>query len=248
MSAAVVVLLLACTLIVGALIGSVGVGGVLLAPALAFLAGLDVHEAMGTSMCAFLFTGVTGTASFSRRGSLDWSAGGRLAVGAIPGVLAGAWANGLFSEEALKLMLAVLLIATGIYAVAGSREAAERRAPGAAALTAVGVAVGFGSGLTGTGGPVLAVPSLLLLGFPALATVAISQLAQLPIAGFGTLGFLLYGRVDLLLGAGLGLVASVGVLAGARIAHAVPAAMLRRGCAAACVAAGIAIGVAVAAG
>ena len=59
---------------------------------------------------------------------------------------------------------------------------------------------------------------------------------------------MLYGRVDLLLGVGLGLLASVGVLAGARIAHAVPGATLRLGCAVACMVAGIAIAVAVAAG
>jgi uncharacterized membrane protein YfcA len=80
MSPPVIALLLACTLLVGALIGSVGIGGVLLAPALAFLGGLDVHEAMGTSMWAFVFTGIAGTASFSRRGSLDWAAGSRLRV------------------------------------------------------------------------------------------------------------------------------------------------------------------------
>jgi uncharacterized membrane protein YfcA len=44
---------------------------------------------------------------------------------------------------------------------------------------------------------------------------------------FPTAGYLLYGSVDFFLGTTMGLVAVVGVVVGARIAHAAPAAMLR---------------------
>ena len=244
MSLPVVALLFVCALIVGVLIGTVGIGGVLLAPALTFLAGVDVHEAMGTSMCAFVLTGVAGTASYARRGTLDWGTGARLGAGAMPGALVGAWANGLLSDQTLKVVLAVLLVATGAYALTGVREAPAGGMPRGAVLAGVGLAIGAGSALTGTGGPVLTVPALLLLGVPALATVGVSQLVQLPIAAFGALGFALYGEVDLLLGLALGVVASGGVLLGAHIAHAVPAAWLRRGVAAACVLAGVTIAIA----
>ncbi len=85
-------------------------------------------------------------------------------------------------------------------------------------------------------------PTLLFLGVPALRAVGISQLVQIPVAGFGTLGFLLSGDVDLLLGLGLGVVASLGVGIGSRIAHAVPASTLRRVVAIACVVVGVAMG------
>lgn len=243
MSAILVVLLVVSTLVIGALIGSVGIGGVLLTPALTYLAGFDVHVAMATSLWAFVFTGIAGTATYSRRGTLEWGPGARLCLGAIPGALAGAWANGLLSQGVLKLVLAVLLIATGLYAVAGGRDGRARRELGAPAMIGVGLAVGFGSALTGTGGPVLVVPTLLLLGVPALTTVGIGQLAQLPVASFGTLGFLLSGEVDLLLGLGLGVVACFGVLLGAGIAHAARGSTLRRVVAVACMAAGVAIAV-----
>jgi uncharacterized membrane protein YfcA len=233
--------------VVGVLIGSVGIGGVLLTPALTYLAGFDVHVAMGTSLCAFLFTGIVGTAAYARRGTLEWASGIRLSLGAVPGALLGAWANGLLSQTALKLILAVLLVATGVQAVAGARDSgAPVRRLGNGTLAVVGLGIGFGSALTGTGGPVLVVPALLLLGVPALVAVGMSQLAQLPVAGFGTLGFLLYGEVDLLAGIGLGALAAAGVVAGARIAHAVPAATLRRLVAIACIGAGVAIAVATA--
>jgi uncharacterized membrane protein YfcA len=241
LGAVLVVLLVVATLVVGGLIGSVGIGGVLLTPALTYFAGVDVHVAMATSMWAFVFTGIAGTATYARRGSLEWGPGARVCVGAIPGALVGAWANGLLSDGSLKLILAVLLIATGLYAVAGAHDGRARRELGTPAIVGVGLGVGFGSALTGTGGPVLVVPTLLLLGVPALTTVGIGNLVQLPVAGFGTLGFLIAGEVDLLLGLGLGLLAALGVLVGARIAHAAPAARLRRVVAVACIAAGLAI-------
>ena len=94
-------------------------------------------------------------------------------------------------------------------------------------LVPIGVIVGFGSALTGTGGPVLLVPLLVSLRMPVLSAVGASQPIQLPVAAFATIGYFLYGRVDFTLGAVLGLVAVAGVVMGTRIAHAVPARTLR---------------------
>lgn len=54
-------LLLLVAFLVGALIGAVGIGGILLIPALTALAGLVIHEAMATALFTFLFTGFLGT-------------------------------------------------------------------------------------------------------------------------------------------------------------------------------------------
>jgi uncharacterized membrane protein YfcA len=227
--------------VIGALVGTVGIGGVLLAPALTYLAGVDIHVAMATSMWAFVFTGIAGTAVYSRRGTLDWSSGARMSLGLVPAALLGGWANGLLSQGALKLILTVLLVATGLYALSAAPPEGGGRVLSGRGLGLVGLGVGFGSGITGTGGPVLTVPTLLFLGVPALRTVGVSQLVQIPVAGFGTLGFLLSGHVDLLLGLVLGLVASVGVGVGAPIAHAAPARTLRRVVAIACIVVGVAV-------
>lgn len=238
---AIVVAMVLLTAIVGALIGAVGIGGVLLTPALVYVVGMDIHRAMGTSMLAFVVTGIVGTASYARRGSLEWAAGARIAAGAVPGALLGAWANGLLPEAVLKVILAILLMAIGLYTVTDAGHRRPAQTPRPSLLAAVGVAIGFGSALTGTGGPVLAVPTLLLLGLAPLPAVAISQLCQLPVAIFGTVGFMLYGRVDVALGLGLGVLAGGAVIVGARIAHAAPAARLRTAVALACIGAGIAI-------
>ena len=97
-----------------------------------------------------------------------------------------------------------------------------------AILVLIGVGVGFGSALTGTGGPVLLVPTLLLFGFMSLSAVGISQVIQIPIAVMATIGFMLFGQIDFLLGLTLGIVQAVGVIIGGTIAHALPQARLRQ--------------------
>ena len=51
--------------------------------------------------------------------------------------------------------------------------------------------VRFGSSLSGTGGPLLLIPSLLLLNFPVMVAVGLSMAIQIPIAPFATLGHVL---------------------------------------------------------
>ena len=52
---------------VGTLIGAVGIGGILLIPALTAFAGLPIHAAMATALFTFAFTGITGTVRSEER-------------------------------------------------------------------------------------------------------------------------------------------------------------------------------------
>jgi uncharacterized membrane protein YfcA len=69
--------------------------------------------------------------------------------------------------------------------------------------------------MTGTGGPVLLVPVLLVLGMAPVTAIAASQVIQLPLVGFAVLGYATTGSVDYGLGTRLGVLAAVGVVAGA---------------------------------
>ncbi|MSQ63509.1 MAG: hypothetical protein EXR33_06705 [Betaproteobacteria bacterium] len=72
---------LACA--VGFFIGSVGVGGILLIPPLAFLGDVSIHEASATALFTFFFTGVYGTWLFQRRGSIEWRIAAPVCVGSV---------------------------------------------------------------------------------------------------------------------------------------------------------------------
>ena len=221
--------MLVAALLVGLLIGCVGIGGVLMTPSLVYVGGLGFHLAAATSMWAFLFCGAAGTSIYFGRGSIDWRMAAWLGASVVPTALAGAWANVALPEGVLMALLALLMVATGADALLrGAGGEQEARRFGVAALLAVGAFVGFGSALTGTGGPVLLVPVLLLLRAPVLAAVGAAQAVSLPVVAFSTAGYVLYGSVDFVLGTALGLVAVVGVVVGARGAHVAKAATLRR--------------------
>ena len=236
------IMLLVSALIVGVLVGCVGIGGVLLPPALTYVGGLDLHMAMATSMWSFLFTGVVGTMAYSRRNSIDWRMVLWLGAGIVPAAMLGALSNAALPAEVLMVLLATLITATGVNAFAQA-PSAERAAHsfGSLLLLLIGAVVGFGSALTGTGGPVLLVPILVFLRAPTLSAIGVSQVVQIPMAIFSTLGYVLFGQVDFYLGTTLGLVAATGVIIGASIAHAVPILTLRRIVAVSLIGAGILI-------
>ncbi len=93
--------MLVSALVVGLLIGCVGIGGVLMTPALVYVGGLGFHLAAATSMWAFLFAGAAGTSIYARHGSIDWRLAAWLGVGVVPAAFAGAGANVALPERLL---------------------------------------------------------------------------------------------------------------------------------------------------
>lgn len=229
---------------VGVLIGAVGIGGILLIPALAAFAGLGIQEAMATALFTFTFTGITGTVMFQRRGSIDWRLTTPVCLGAILFAFLGAWINSLTKPTALAIILAGVIIFAGIYTLAtwhGLKQPAfhgDNRAQ-QTLLAAIGSISGFGSGLTGVGGPALSVPLMVLFGFPALASIGASQVIQIIAAISGTLGNLRFGAVNFKVAAVVTLLEITGVFVGARIVHAINAEALRKFVATLCILVGV---------
>ena len=229
---------------VGALIGAVGIGGVLLIPALTAFAGLGIHEAMATALFTFTFTGITGTVIFQRRGSIDWRITAPVCAGALPFAFVGAWLNSHTRPTVLALLLAAVIIFAGVYTLAtwrGMRDPAFHGKHGLQRLllTAIGAVAGLGSGWTGVGGPALSVPLMVLAGFPALISIGASQVIQIIAAVSGTLGNLSFGAVDFTIAAVVTALEIAGVYVGARIAHAVSPGPLKRFVAWLCIVVGI---------
>jgi uncharacterized membrane protein YfcA len=213
----------------GTLIGCVGIGGVIVVPALVYLAGLPVPTAIAAAMGAFVVSGAIGLYAYAKAGSIRWSEAAWASLGALPCAFAGALAVPSVPAPWLELAIGVLASGTGLYVLAErrARRAERARLPGAPALTGIGAAAGVVSALTGTGGPLAILPALLALGAPTLAALGVAQAIQLPIAAAATAGHWLVGSLDLSLTAALAAGIALGTWQGARAAHALPTAKLR---------------------
>lgn len=221
--------LLCAGLLTGTLIGTVGIGGILLSPLLSYLLGIDLHLAMAVSSWSFLFTGISGTITYASKGTITWRMVRWLSIGIIPAALLGARTNSILPTAALTICLATLIVFSGVNALYRQpRITGTRQRLSNPMLLIIGSSVGFGSALTGTGGPVLLVPILVFLNIPPLTAIGVSQAIQLPIAIFASTGFYLYGQIDFKLGTALGIIQTLGVVGGAWVAHRLPSAWLRK--------------------
>lgn len=236
-------LLLAVSVAVGISIGAVGIGGILLIPALSAFGGLGVHQAMATALFTFFFTGLAGAFMFQRRGSIDWRLTVPVSIGALCCGFLGAWANSRLGGVALTLILAAVIAFAGVYTLTSHRR--ERRPPldghpsaQLALLAGVGAFVGFGSGLTGVGGPAISVPVMVMFGFDPLATIGVSQVVQILASVSGTAANVGYGTIDFAIALPVTVAQIVGVPLGVRIVHSVDARLLRRAVALLCIAVG----------
>lgn len=222
------VLLLAA--IAGLLIGCVGIGGVILVPALSFIGGVPVHTAIPAAVAAYLVSGLVGSITYYRAGSVSWGLSLPLAIGAMPASFAGALVSGAAPASVIELCIGLLTGASGINAFVnrGGATGDANREPGWQVLVVAGAVTGFLSALTGTGGPLVLVPILMWMRCPILPAVGLAQVIQLPIALLATAGNLGVGEIDIPLAVTLAVGLAAGTWGGAHIAHQVPRETLRR--------------------
>jgi hypothetical protein len=214
--------------VAGVLIGCIGVGGVLLVPGLSLL-GIDVHAAIAASLFSFIFSGVVGVFLFARRGVIPLREALWFGAGAAPGALAGALLVARLGGELLLGLVGAAVLLAGVRTIASPLpRGGGGSLPGRPLLLPLGAAIGAASALTGTGGPLLAVPLLLALRVPALPAVGLAQAIQVPIALTASAGALWTATLDLRLGAVLAVAVAAGTALGARLAAALPLALLTR--------------------
>ncbi len=212
----------------GLMIGCIGIGGVILVPALVFLAGIAIQIAISAAMFAYILSGLVATLVFARNKSIDWRMASSLCLGGTPAAFAGAWAVSIFDGWVLAGGLGLLTLLSGLNSLRQRiRADADRASLPHGVLLLVGTVTGFLSSVTGTGGPLLLVPILLSMRLGVLASVALSQVFQLPIAIAATAGNIVYGKLDFVLGVILAASLSGGSFFGAKLGHAVPRAALR---------------------
>lgn len=232
----------------GLLAGLLGLGGgVIVVPAL--LAAFSVQGvagqhsmqlALGTSLATICFTSLSSVRAHHRRGAVDFGIVRGITPGILAGSFGGSWAAAALPGQLLKAGFAVFLCFVCVRMLTHRERASTRGLPGFGGMTAVGLGIGALSAIVGIGGGTLTIPFMTRCGVPMHRAVGTSAAIGFPIALAGALGYIVnglavaglptptFGYVYLPALAGIALASVLVAPLGARLAHALPVAALRR--------------------
>ena len=222
--------------VVGMLVGATSTGGgALLTPALVLIARVPPSIAIGSDVLIASGMKLFGGGFYALRREVHWPTVGRLAVGSIPGATVGISILNRIPLDLLETWLTrglgVVLITAGAALFLRMSLAGQIR-PTELPPTAVTIALSFVTGLlvsmtsVGSGSLLLCI---LALGYPlsARTTVGTDLVHALALSVTASIGHAVAGRVDVGLALTVLLGGVPGVLAGARLATAVPERPLR---------------------
>lgn len=232
----------------GVLAGLLGVGGgVVIVPALALsfgwlaLPGDHLMQlAVGTSLATIVTTSLSSIRAHHKRGAVIWPVVAKITPGIVLGAILGALIADSISSEALRIVFGTFLLIASAHMLFGRPPAPHRDLPGSGGLVTAGGVIGSFSALVGIGGGTLTVPFLAWCNTEMKRAVATSAACGLPIAVAGSLSFVIAGlnETDLpdwstgyLYWPGFVGIAAASALSaplGARLAHSLPTATLKR--------------------
>lgn len=239
---------LAVGVAVGILAGLLGIGGgMIIIPALLWMFhwqqiadSIAVQLAVGTSLAIIVLTASSSALAHHRRGAVSWSVFSRLTPGIIIGGLLGAVIADQLPGAVLQNIVGVFALAVGMQALFGANPAPGRTLPGRIGLGVAGSTIGLISSLVGVGGGALTVPFLSWCNVPIHRAIATSAACGLAIAITGTVGYIITGwhsgeLPDYSLGyiylpgfIGIATASALFAPLGARLAHALQPAVLKR--------------------
>lgn len=234
--------------VAGLLAGMLGVGGgLIIVPILTFIFAASgfapdyiLHLALGTSLATITVTSISSARAHHRHGAVNWEAVRRIAPGIAFGCLVGAWVAAQLDIRPLKWLFVAFEFYVGTQMLLRFAPQPHRSFPGMMGMSLMGTAIGLLSSLVGIGGGTLSVPFMLYCNRSMREAVGTSSAIGLPIAVFGSLGYIASGwHLEPLPPYSLGLVylpAAFGIAFvslftapwGAKLAHRLPVALLRK--------------------
>jgi uncharacterized membrane protein YfcA len=234
--------------VAGLLAGLLGVGGgIVVVPALLFAfthAGFApevlMHMAVATSLATILLTSSGSIYQHHAAGAVLWRVVVLLSIGLSAGALAGAHLADALKGQVLQWLFGLFSFVIAAQLLFGIQPRASRDLPRAPAMAAAGGIIGVASAVFGIGGGSLTVPYLVWHNVRMQEAVGTSAACGFPIALAGAAGFVLAGHGHALLPPGsigyvyLPAVAGIGITSvftarlGARFAHRLPAATLKK--------------------
>ena len=234
--------------LVGFFAGLLGVGGGgIMVPMLTTLFAAQgfprehlVHVALGTSMAAIVVTSISSLRAHHKHGAVRWD----IVRGITPGVLLGTFGGTFIASRVatapLAIFFACFMAYVSIQMILNVKPKPSRELPGTAGMAGVGGVIGVVSALVAIGGGSLSVPFMTWCNVKMQNAIGTSAAIGLPIALAGALGYLINGwgatglpqwTVGFVNVPALVLVSLVSTFTapiGARLAHSLPVATLKK--------------------
>lgn len=215
----------------GVLSGLVGVGGgIVFVPALLYVAGWDITEAVAASLAIIVFSSLSGTIRNARsENPVNWPTAGILSIVVAPSTLIGVAISRVSPDVVVELVFATLLLFLAYPTAKGRSEKLETRRNISLLLALLaGVGIGTLSGLVGVGGGVLMVPLMVLgMGLTTKTAISTSLAVVLSAGAVGALGYIALGVVNIMQLLPLIVGAMIGAWVGVRLRDPLPDKALR---------------------
>ena len=223
-------------------------GGMIIVPVLVWIftayhfpPEVVTHLAIGTSLATIAVTSLSSLMAHNKRGGVRWEIWRHMALGLVIGSLVGAGVADMIDGQVLQVIIGVgaLLMALKMLFLS-NKEQPNRSLPHAGVQFGAGTGIGLASSIFGIGGGSLTVPFLNWAGLPMRQSVGTSAACGLPIALAGAAGFAWFGQDVVNMPKGtVGFIHVAGFLyisvasfamakIGAKLAHVLPALMLKR--------------------
>lgn len=248
---------LATGALAGLLAGLFGIGGgLIIVPALIYIFTAQnvpeaalTHICIGTSLATIIVTSISSLRAHNSRGAVNWEVWKRMAPGLVIGSLIGAGIASVIHGKPLQAIIGVGAFLVGLKMLFMKNKALEEndysKLPAPIMQTVLGSIIGMVSAIFGIGGGTLTVPILSNYGLKIQHAVGTSAASGLPIAASGAIGFLIFGQfvdsnikealppgifgfVHLYAFICVSLVSFFTARVGAKLAHKLPAATLKK--------------------
>ena len=236
--------------IAGFTAGLFGVGGGLIIVPILYIvftqmnydANVIMHVAVGTSLATIIVTSISSVMAHHKKGAVLWQVFRNLAPGLVLGSFMGAGIADLMSGQHLQLVIGVFAVWMAYKMFRGAHVLvdANRHLPSPPLQFVAGGGIGVASAIFGIGGGSLTVPYLNRHGVVMQKAVATSAACGLPIAVAGALGFMWFGAkeqidvpntigyVHIYAFLGISVMSFITAKFGAKVAHRLSPAMLKK--------------------
>ena len=201
-----IVIYLVTGTIAGLLAGMFGIGGgMIIVPALIYIfkaqgMPIDVitHVGIGTSLSTIIITSISSLRAHNIKGGVNWDVWKRMAPGLVIGSLMGAGIASIIQGDSLQAIIGIGAFLVGLKMLLLRNKSLEEndfsRLPSPIKQTSLGVFIGIVSAIFGIGGGTLTVPILSYCGLRIQHAVGTSAACGLPIAASGAIGFFVFGQ------------------------------------------------------